>query len=180
MKYPPGALLSLVTEQYIRRQAALSLSAFLFSFPYFCPNGGFWPPHLHRSGSSGGKTNKTPSKSLPKACVQMWSTVWWLKRCSIQSFLFSCEEILWAPAAAELLCRNFFVPVCYRLTDALLILVVNSGEWMLFDCLLRFHSLNSFSILIQTFSSRICHFRNWEKKKKTISAALHLALTQQQ
>lgn len=47
----------------------------------------FWTTqsNSHYSGSSSGRTNKEPSKPLPRATIQMWSTVWQTKHWSIPS-----------------------------------------------------------------------------------------------
>lgn len=48
-------------------------------FLYCYPKEGVWPPDLHFSGSSCGKTNKEASKSLPRADIHLWSAVWQMK-----------------------------------------------------------------------------------------------------
>lgn len=72
----------------------LLLHVFPFHIFIFFPLTGFlWPPNLHFSGSSWRKTNKEPSKALPRASIQMWSTVWQMKHWSIPTpFPFSIVE----------------------------------------------------------------------------------------
>lgn len=90
MKDPSGAMLSLATEQYIRKPSAPASCLSFSHFHIFSLTGFLWPPNLHFSGSSWRKTNKEPSKALPRASIQMWSTVWQMKHWSIPTpFPFS-------------------------------------------------------------------------------------------
>ena len=75
MKYPPGALLSLATEQYIiGNECRFHLVAFLFTFSYFFFF--FLFDHLiYITVAVRGRTNKEPSKPLPRASIQMRSSV---------------------------------------------------------------------------------------------------------
>lgn len=71
-KYPSRATVFLAAEQYIKKWMPFSHCVFSPHIFKFLPWQGFfpfsfWSPNLHFSGSSVGKTNREPSKSLPRA-----------------------------------------------------------------------------------------------------------------